>query len=96
MARAAREGNARSSSRRTLPLVLVLFYLARLRRVAMYATAERLAMLIESSPRWARAELLAPNERVRAAAAYEIADYLAHRIDNPKFVDDAAQLTLPL
>lgn len=62
----------------------------------MNATAEHLAMLIEEAPMWARAKLTAGNERVRAAAAYEISDYVADRLDKPTTVKDAAQLPLPL
>ncbi len=63
--------------------------------MASVITAERIADLIEQAPGWALVALTVPQERLRADARREIAQYVYSALYRPMDVE-AGQLRLPL
>jgi len=63
--------------------------------MASLITAERIADLIEQAPGWALVALTVPQERLRADARREVAEYVYSALDQP-LDTEAGQLRLPL
>jgi hypothetical protein len=63
--------------------------------MASVITAERIADLIEQAPGWALVALTVPQERLRAAARLEVAEYVYGALYQPLNVE-RGQLHLPL
>ena len=63
--------------------------------MASVITAERIADLIEQAPGWALVALTVPQERLRADARREVAEYVYSALYQP-LDTEAGQLRLPL
>jgi hypothetical protein len=63
--------------------------------MASVITAERIADLIEQAPEWALVGLTVPQERLRADARREVAEYVYSALYQPMNIE-AGQLRLPL
>ena len=62
----------------------------------MTPDSSSLAQTILQAPGWARIGLTAPNERLRAKAAAELAETIIDALQGPQPVYDARQIPLPL
>lgn len=58
--------------------------------------ANDIVQAITAAPGWARVGLTAPNERIRTAAAAELAQVVVRALDGPASIPDARQMLLPL
>lgn len=73
--------------------VPVLFYHPK--RMAQVDSLQ-LAHTLLTAPAWARVGLTTPSERLREAAAAELADTIIGALETPQTIYDARQMTLPL
>jgi hypothetical protein len=57
---------------------------------------ERLSLILQSAPTWARLGLTVRDARLRERAADALAATIIERLDEPTKVEDRNQLVLPL